>query len=323
MAYTLRQNPSPFYTRNRNGKRINKIVIHHAATTNFDGIGRTFKTARVSAHYGVGRNQNVDQYVADVHTAWHAGNRSANESSIGIENVNSTGGPNWLVANETFDTLVELVRDIASRHGLGKLVVGKNLYPHSSFNNTACPMTLKNRLQELADRVNGSASAPAPQPAPKPPTGKKTNEQIADEVMAGAWGNNPQRTANLKKSGYDPNAIQRLVNARYNMKSKPVATRPQVNSTVVQRVLAGAYGNGDARKANLIRAGYNYDEVQRAVNAALGVKAKTISRKSDTAIANEVIQGKWGNNPQRSTKLQRAGYNPNAIQALVNRKLGF
>ncbi len=321
MSYTLRQNPSPFYTHNRNGQKINKIVIHTAATTDFDGIGRTFKSDRVSAGYGVGRNQNVDQYVADVHAAWHAGNYEANMTSIGIESVNSTGAPNWLVANETFDTLVELVRDLAKRHGLGKLVVGKNLFPHYVFRATACPTSLKNRLQELADRVNGSPSKP--QPAPKPPTGKKTNEQIADEVMAGSWGNNPQRTTNLKKSGYDPNAIQRLVNARYNMKSKPVATRPQVNSTVVQRVLAGAYGNGDARKANLIRAGYNYDEVQRAVNAALGVKAKTISRKSDTAIANEVIQGKWGNNPQRSAKLQRAGYNPNAIQALVNRKLGF
>ena len=322
MAYTLRQNPSPFFTRNRNGQKINKIVIHHAATTSFDGIGRTFKVARVSAHYGVGRNQNADQYVADVHTAWHAGNRSANESSIGIENVNSTGAPNWLVAGETFDTLVELVRDIASRHGLGKLVVGKNLYPHSSFNATACPMTLKARLQELADRVNGLPLAPAPQPAPAPSSGK-SNEQIASEVMAGSWGNNPQRSANLRRAGYDPSVIQGIVNARYNMKSKPVAAQPQVNSTVVQRVLAGAYGNGPARRTNLERAGYNYDEVQRAVNAALGVKSSTISRKSDTAIANEVIQGKWGNNPQRSAKLQQAGYNAAAIQALVNRKLGF
>ena len=45
------------------------------------------------------------------------------------------------------------------------------------------------------------------------------------------------------------------------------------------------------------------------------------SKKSDNDIANEVLQGKWGNNPERNQKLKAAGYNPDTIQVLVNQKL--
>jgi len=168
MPYSVRQNPASTnnYTEGRQGNTVNKIVIHHAATTDFDGIGRTFQGNRgTSAHYGVGQNNNVDQYVSEDNIAWHAGNWPANCTSIGIENVNSSGAPEWNVADSTFNTLVELVRDIATRRGLLPLVVGKNLFPHKSFVATACPMKLEARLQELADAVNNGSSPP---PAPGP-----------------------------------------------------------------------------------------------------------------------------------------------------------
>ena len=171
MAYSVRQNPATpsNYTKGRQGATINKIIVHHAATTDFDGIGRTFSNPAygTSAHYGVGQNQNVDQYVQETDIAWHAGNWPANTTSVGIENVNLTGGPQWAVADSTFDTLVELVRDIASRNGLLPLVVGKNLFGHKDFIATACPGQLYPRLQELADRVNGGKPTP-PGPAPGP-----------------------------------------------------------------------------------------------------------------------------------------------------------
>lgn len=168
MAYSVRQNPADpsNYTVGRDGKSINKIVIHHAATTSFDGIGATFRnpSRNASAHYGVGSQGNVDQYVQESNTAWHAGNWDVNCSSIGIENVNKTGAPNWEIADQTFETLVELVGDIARRNNLLPLVVGKNLFGHKDFSATACPGQLYGRLQEIADRVNGGTPAPAPKP---------------------------------------------------------------------------------------------------------------------------------------------------------------
>lgn len=170
MSYALRQNPAHNnnYTDGRLGNKVDKIVIHHAATTDFDGIGRTFQNPSrgTSAHYGVGSNGNVDQYVSEDNIAWHAGNWAANCTSVGIENVNSTGAPAWDVADTTFNTLVELVHNIAERHGLLPLVVGKNLFKHKDFFQTACPAKLGDRLQELADRVNGAQAGPAPTPQP-------------------------------------------------------------------------------------------------------------------------------------------------------------
>lgn len=172
MSYSLRQYPasSKNYDVGRGGKAINSIVIHHAATTSFDGIGATFANPNrgASAHYGVGQNNNVDQYVQEKDTAWHCGNYPRNQTSIGIENVNSTGAPTWDIANETFNTLCELVGDIASRNGLLPLVVGKNLFGHKdvSLKPTACPLHLEPRLQEIADRVNGGTPVP---PTPTPP----------------------------------------------------------------------------------------------------------------------------------------------------------
>jgi len=46
------------------------------------------------------------------------------------ENVNLTSAPDWQIDPVTFNTLVELVRDIATRHNLLPLVVGKNLFGH-------------------------------------------------------------------------------------------------------------------------------------------------------------------------------------------------
>lgn len=39
-------------------------------------------------------------------------------------------------------------------------------------------------------------------------------------------------------------------------------------ATIVEEVKAGKWGNGEERKQKLIKAGYSYDEVQRAVNAS-------------------------------------------------------
>lgn len=44
-------------------------------------------------------------------------------------------------------------------------------------------------------------------------------------------------------------------------------------------------------------------------------------RKSNNEIAEEVIKGLWGNQPERQTKLENAGYNYQEIQKIVNNKL--
>lgn len=51
------------------------------------------------------------------------------------------------------------------------------------------------------------------------------------------------------------------------------------------------------------------------------VPTPPVSTKSLDQLANEVIQGKWGNGAKRKQLLTNAGYDYKAVQALVNSKL--
>lgn len=89
-------------------------------------------------------------------------------------------------------------------------------------------------------------------------------------------------------------------------------------SEIAKEVIAGKWGNGDARVAALTAAGYDAAAVQAEVNRQLGASSK----KSVAEIAKEVIVGKWGNGDDRINRLKSAGYDPNAVQAEVNKQLG-
>lgn len=47
-------------------------------------------------------------------------------------------------------------------------------------------------------------------------------------------------------------------------------------------------------------------------------KQTTSNKKSVDVVAQEVVDGKWGNNPQRKLKLVKAGYDYNEVQKKVN-----
>lgn len=96
-------------------------------------------------------------------------------------------------------------------------------------------------------------------PTPANPL-KRSNEDIATEVMRGAWGNGDDRKARLTAAGYDYAAIQDIVNGKYIRKSE---------DEVVNEVIAGKWGNGDDRRARLTGQGYDYDSIQKKVNDKL------------------------------------------------------
>ena len=52
------------------------------------------------------------------------------------------------------------------------------------------------------------------------------------------------------------------------------------------------------------------------------VKPSQPSKKSNEEIANEVLQGKWGNGEDRKKRLTQAGYDYQTVQNIVNQKVG-
>lgn len=128
-------------------------------------------------------------------------------------------------------------------------------------------------------------------------------------------GKNRTVTVGPIKAGY--NCILR---SRTEINVGTVATAQTTKSIVdlANEVIAGKYGNGEARKQAL---GSLYNEVQAKVNEILGAKNTAQNIKSIDEIAKEVIQGKWGNGADRKQRITQAGYNYYEIQARVNQIL--
>lgn len=88
----------------------------------------------------------------------------------------------------------------------------------------------------------GASGAPAPAPA------KKSNEQIADEVIAGQWGDGDDRRNRLASAGYDYDAVQSIVNGKLGAPAKQTYT-VQPGDTLSG--IAAAYGTTWQRLAEI------------------------------------------------------------------------
>lgn len=82
------------------------------------------------------------------------------------------------------------------------------------------------------------------------------------------------------------------------------------------KILRTIEGNHNHKVAFVYR---DYENVMCYIDAqgAKNVK-QTSTRKSITAIANEVINGNWGNGEERKKRLKDAGYSYKKVQAKVN-----
>lgn len=117
-------------------------------------------------------------------------------------------------------------------------------------------------VQRRVNQKLGAASA-------APANNRKSVEQIANEVIAGQWGNNPERGQRLAAAGYNPTEVQNAVNAKFGVSGAKSAPVRSSVTQIAREVIAGQWGNGNERRARLGRAGYNYAEVQAEVNRML------------------------------------------------------
>lgn len=183
------------YTKGRNGRSIDKIVIHHnAGILSIDDIWQVWQTRQASAHYQVQSDGLIGQLVNDWDTAWHAANAYINETSIGIEVSNYTGAPGWKITDKAVEETAHLIAAICRAHKLGRPEPGRNVRYHREFTGTSCPhnlapggednATLIARARHWYDAMsNPTNRAPAPAPAPAPKETEVTKEQ-ADRIEA-------------------------------------------------------------------------------------------------------------------------------------------
>lgn len=110
-------------------------------------------------------------------------------------------------------------------------------------------------------------------------------------VMEGNYSNRvKKRTISI-----DGRYIRGFISPKYDNDTVVQTTTPSGGKdikTVAREVIAGAWGNGDVRKASLKAAGYNYDAVQVEVNRILNSGAATTVNKTqdqNQAVTRKVV----------------------------------
>ena len=206
---------------------------------------------QASSNYGVGTDGRIALYVAEANRAWTSSNAANDHRAVTIEVANDGGAPDWHVSDKALAATIDLCVDICKRNGIKKLnYTGDktgNLTMHKWFAATACPGPyLESKFPYIAEQVNKRLGATAAKPtsstvyrvqvgafSSKPSANamlmklkaagfdgfivtdtaaKKSDAEIAKEVLAGKWGNGSERKRRLLQAGYDYEAVQALVN---------------------------------------------------------------------------------------------------------------
>ena len=309
------------YTRGNN-RSIKYIVVHYVgavstAKNNSDYFKSIYRGA--SAHYFVD-DKDIYRVVRDEDIAWHCGttgkyySNCRNSNSIGIEMCCYNNNGILDISENIVNRTIELVKELMAKYK----IPAENVIRHYDVTHKCCPAPFVNnpsRWNDFKNRLGGTVSN-----TPSSNNGNKSNEEIANEVIAGKWGNGDARKSALQNAGYDYNTIQSIVNQK--LSGKTASSKPALKSIneVAREVTEGKWGNGQDRFNRLANAGYDGNEVQNRVNEILGAKSVS-NKKSNETIANEVIKGLWGNGTDRKNRLTAAGYDYNAIQKIVNKKL--
>lgn len=130
------------------------------------------------------------------------------------------------------------------------------------------------------------------EPAPTP---SKSVDELAQEVIAGLWGNQPERQQRLEAAGYDYYAVQAKVNEILAPTPTPAPKPSKSVDDLAREVIRGDWGNGQERKDRLTAAGYDYSTVQARVNEMLSGN-KPAPKPIDNTVTYTVKPGDtlWG-----------------------------
>lgn len=164
----------------RDGRRVRKFIVHHAATTSLNGILSLFQPGgrTVSANYALGGDGKLICAVDEDRRAWTSSSPQDDGEAITIEVANSRSGDPWPVSDASFNVLARLIADVSERYGFeindNTVLTHQELWARFRRSYpTACPGDLQRRKGELIALARSYRARPAfggkgPQPLPVP-----------------------------------------------------------------------------------------------------------------------------------------------------------
>ena len=295
------------------------------------------------AHYYCNRNT-IARVIDTFNIGYHTGDWWSNCRSIGYEVCES-----MKVSDEEFlqnedVTLMQATEDLIY---YGLPINTSTVRLHHEFVPTTCPhrsmelhgnstesvknyfvsrmryfATLGNTVDEMLGQVseNPTIQETVQTGTTVQESSGKSLDEVAQEVLQGLWGNGQDRYDNLTNAGYNAQSVQDKVNSILNGEAPSSNVSSDLDS-VAQEVLQGLWGNGQDRFNNLENAGYDAQAVQDRVNSILSGGYKQASNTNIDSVAQEVLQGLWGNGQERFDNLTNAGYDAQAVQNRVNELL--
>lgn len=152
---------SPNHYNGRNGYQVTHITLHIMAgyLAGTDSVF-TNPASQASAHYGIGADGTIHQYVSEADGSYSDANYVSNNSTISIEHEG--GIPQAECTQACIDASARLCADIAQRYGLGRLWhdgTNGNVWLHREIAGTdhaTCPDLAPNGLpyQQIIDKAN-------------------------------------------------------------------------------------------------------------------------------------------------------------------------
>lgn len=295
---------SPNKTSPRNHK-IDTITIHCVVgQCSVQTIGDIFanKDKEASSNYGIGYDGKIGMYVEEKDRSWCSSNADNDDRAITIECASDTTHP-YAINDKVYKSLIKLCVDICKRNNIKKLkwkgdksLIGQvdkqNMTVHRWFANKSCPGDyIYSRLGKIASEVNAklksttSISTTSSKTLYRVQVGafssKKSAESLLTKVknkgfnacmvqvakiykiQVGAFSEKANAEAmakKLKAAGFDSYITTKG--------GSTVSTKKSITE-IAKEVIAGKWGNGDARKKALTKAGYDYEAVQKKVNELL------------------------------------------------------
>lgn len=173
----------------------NGLILHHAVM--FGSLFNFFNTpsSQVSAHFWVGLDGTIEQYVDTNTVAWHA--KQLNGTYVGVETEGCTAQYNYAqpMSDPMLNSLARLYAEGNRRHGWPNALINqqgqRGFGYHRMAVNTACPCDI--RLNRRQDILNIAFRGPSPEPPPPKPkviigTGDGTMTSLEDETFIHVWG---------------------------------------------------------------------------------------------------------------------------------------
>ena len=261
----------------RPGIKMSKCIGVTIHNTDNSGVGagarahanllkNSWKNKQQSWHFAVDENGAYQSIPTD-EIAWHAGDGGSgkgNTQTIAIEICMNSDGD----LKKATDNAAQLAAQQLKEKGLS----ADKLYQHHDWSGKNCPSqiragkpynwsTFKSKVKAYYNG-NTSASKPSAGTGSGSNSSKKTVSQLADEVIAGKWGNGTARKEALEAAGYDYDAVQKEVNKQLGVSTSTSSgnTSSSKKKTVTLPAYASSWRVYPTNKAPVIgnECGYLY-----------------------------------------------------------------